>query len=91
VSAQERAGAWAAARHPVDVGQLVVGVALLVGLGAWALLTADVVSSDDVHWLLPLPWLLGGAAGLVAAVAGARRRVAGPGPGGAVGTGEVSP
>lgn len=71
--------AWAAARHPVDLGQLVVGVALLVGLGAWGLLTADVVSTDDVHWLLPLPWLVGGAAGLVAAVAGARRRAAGPG------------
>ena len=37
-------------------------------------LGGQVVDTDNVHWLLPLPWLLAGLAGLLAAVGGNRRR-----------------
>lgn len=62
--------------HPVNVTHLVFGVVFATFLGIWALVTADVVSNDDLRWLLPVPWLLAGAAGLVVATLGgpARRR-----------------
>lgn len=60
-------------RHPVNVAHLVMGLAFLGLAGAWALLQSDVVSGDDVRWLLPLPCLIAGAAGLAAvAVKGVR-------------------
>jgi hypothetical protein len=62
-------------RHPVNVGHLVMGIALLGLVAAWALIVGDVVEGGDVRWLLPAPWVLGGAAGLVAlAVTGSRGR-----------------
>lgn len=62
-------------RHPVNVGHLVMGVALLGLFAAWALIIGDVVEGEDVRWLLPTPWVLAGAAGLVAlAVSGHRGR-----------------
>ena len=62
-------------RHPVNVGHLVMGIALLGLVAVWALIVGDVVEGEDVRWLLPAPWVLGGAAGLVAlAVAGSRGR-----------------
>ena len=62
--------------HPVNVTHLVFGVVFATFLGIWALVTGDVVSNDDLRWLLPVPWLLAGAAGLVVATLGgpARRR-----------------
>ncbi|NYG55071.1 hypothetical protein [Nocardioides perillae] len=72
-------GPWAEGRHPVDVGQLVMGVAFLGLVGLWALIASDRVGGDDVRWLLPLPWLLAGGAGLAAvALAGRRRGRDGP-------------
>lgn len=65
---------WADGRHPVNVGQLVMGLAF-VGLAAiWAVLAADVLDGDTLRWLLPVPWLVAGAAGLLATTMGAARR-----------------
>ena len=62
-------------RHPVNVGHLVMGVALLGLVAIWALIVGDVVEGEDVRWLLPVPWVLAGAAGLIAlAVTGHRGR-----------------
>jgi hypothetical protein len=55
-----------AGRHPVNVGHLVMGIAFLGLVGVWALVQGDVVGDGDVRWLLPLPWVLAGLAGLLA-------------------------
>ena len=66
---------WEAGRHPVNIGQLVMGLAFLGLVAVWALFTTDAVDGGDVRWLLPVPFVLAGAAGLVAsAVSGAARR-----------------
>ena len=57
---------WAAGRHPVNVGHLVMAVALLGLVVIWALLESDVASASDLRWLLPVPWVAAGAVGLVA-------------------------
>ena len=55
-------------RHPVSIGHLVMGIAFL-GLAVVAgLVTGDVVDGDDVHFLMPLPWVLAGLGGLAALV-----------------------
>lgn len=60
--------------HPVNIGHLVMGVALLGLVGVWALWQGDVVSGDDLHWLMPVPWVAAGLVGLVAtAITGTRR------------------
>lgn len=70
-----RPGLWAAGRHPVHTGHLVMGLAFLGMVGIWALLAGGVADTEDLGWLSPLPWLLAGAGGLVAAtVSGAARR-----------------
>ena len=67
-----RIRAW---RHPVNVGHLVMGIAFLAIVGAWALIQNDVVTGEQIRWLLPVPWVLGGLGGLLAiALAGRRRR-----------------
>jgi hypothetical protein len=67
---ENRASGW----HPVSISHLVMSLAFLCLVGAWALVQTDVVTGDDVRWLLPIPWLVAGAAGLIAAaVSGARR------------------
>ncbi|HEY1135574.1 MAG TPA: hypothetical protein VGE77_13450 [Nocardioides sp.] len=58
----------AAGLHPVNVGHLVMGIAFLGLVGVWALLATETVDGPDTRWLLPLPWLLAGAAGLAATV-----------------------
>ena len=61
-------------RHPVNIGHLVMGLALLGLFAVWALVRGDVVAGDDIRWLLPVPWVLAGIAGLTAtAVTGSRR------------------
>ncbi|WP_134738282.1 hypothetical protein [Nocardioides sp. 503] len=63
-----------AGRHPVNIGHLVMGIAF-VGLAVvWSLIANDVVEGRDVRWLLPIPWVLAGAAGLVLAATTTRRR-----------------
>ena len=61
-------------RHPVNVGHLVMGIAFLGLVGVWALIQGDVVGGGDVRWLLPVPWVLAGLAGLLAiGVSGSKR------------------
>ncbi|WP_028642708.1 hypothetical protein [Nocardioides sp. URHA0020] len=61
-------------RHPVNVGHLVMGIAFLGLVGVWALVQGDVVGTGDVRWLLPVPWVLAGLAGLLAiGVSGSKR------------------
>ena len=44
-----------------------MGIAFLGLVGIWALIEGEVVAGDDIRWLLPVPWVLAGVAGLVAA------------------------
>ncbi|MCY7400105.1 MAG: hypothetical protein LH477_03950 [Nocardioides sp.] len=60
-------------RHPVNITQLVMGVAFAGLLLIWALVEGNVVESDEYRWLLPIPWLAAGAAGLVASVLPSRK------------------
>lgn len=61
-------------RHPVNVGHLVMGIAFLGLVGVWALIQSDIVGSSDVRWLLPVPWVLAGLAGLLAiGISGSKR------------------
>lgn len=55
-------------RHPVNITQLVMGVAFAGMVVVWALVVGDVVDRDSYRWLLPVPWIAAGAAGLVASV-----------------------
>jgi hypothetical protein len=43
-----------------------MGIAFLGLVGVWALIQGDVVGDGDVRWLLPVPWVLAGLAGLLA-------------------------
>ncbi|MBE7324896.1 hypothetical protein IEQ44_09530 [Nocardioides sp. Y6] len=60
--------------HPVNLTHLVMGIAF-AGLAAiWAAVTAGWLPLDDLRWVLPVPWLLAGSAGLLATTLGGRRR-----------------
>jgi hypothetical protein len=61
-------------RHPVSIGHLVMGLAFLGLVGVWGLVQADVVGGDDIRWLLPVPWVLAGLAGLLATTLSNRGR-----------------
>ena len=52
-------------RHPVNV-HLVMGVAFAGMVLVWALVVGDVVADRDIRWLMPIPWVAAGGAGLVA-------------------------
>src|SRR5690242_11616228 len=52
--------------HPINVGHLVLGIAFLGIVLVWILVQADAVTGRDIRWLLPLPWVLAGVAGLIA-------------------------
>ncbi len=54
--------------HSVNVGHLVMGIAFVGLVVVWALVRGDVVRLEDAGWILGLPWLAAGAAGLVATV-----------------------
>ncbi len=60
--------------HVVNVGHLVVGVALLGLVITWGLVVGGAVADDSIRWLLPVPWVSAGFAGLLAIVFAARRR-----------------
>ena len=59
--------------HPVNITQLVLGVAFAGMVLVWALVQGDVVADDELRWLMPIPWLAAGAAGLAATVWPSRR------------------
>lgn len=62
-------------RHPVNIGHLVMGLVFLTFVALWGLVQTDVVGGHDLRFLLPVPWVVGGAVGLVVAlVVGGRRR-----------------
>lgn len=65
-------------RHPVNVGHLVMGLAFLGLVAVWALVVSDAVQGAELRWLMPLPWIVAGAVGLLASVAGGRRRASQP-------------
>ncbi len=56
----------ASGRHPVNVGHLVMGIALLGLALIWALIEGGAASASDLRWLLPIPWVAAGAVGLAA-------------------------
>ena len=61
-------------RHPVNIAHLVMGVAFAGMVLVWALIAGDVVKNDEIRWLMPIPWVAAGGAGLVAMALTARRR-----------------
>jgi len=67
-------------RHPVNVGHLVMGLAFAGLVAVWALIQSDLVDDDDIRWLLPLPWVVAGAVGLLAAALGGRKHLERPAP-----------
>lgn len=67
-------GRFANGRHPVNIGHLVMGMAFLGLVAVWAIVQSDAIDDDHIRWLLPLPWVLAGGAGLVASVLAGRRQ-----------------
>lgn len=59
--------------HPVNVGHLVMGVALLGLTVVWVLTVTEAVAEEQLRWLMPVPWVLGGVTGLLAAPFSRRR------------------
>lgn len=59
--------------HPVNTGHLVMGVAFAGLTVVWALVASETVKITEAGWILSLPWLAAGAAGLVATVLRGRR------------------
>lgn len=57
---------YAAGVHPVNVLHLVMGVAFLGILVIWMLVESGAAGASDLRWLLPVPWVAAGIAGLVA-------------------------
>ena len=53
-------------RHPINIGHLVMGIAFAGIVLIWVLIKSDAVTGDDIRWLLPVPWVLAGVAGLLA-------------------------
>lgn len=68
---EQRQHPW---RHPVNIGHLVMGLAFLGLVAVWAVIVGTGVDDEDIRWLLPVPWVLAGGAGLVATALAARRR-----------------
>lgn len=54
--------------HRVNTGHLVMGVAFTGLLVVWALVVSDTVQVEQHGWVMGLPWLAAGAAGLIASV-----------------------
>ena len=60
-------------RHPVNIGHLVMVIAFLGLVVVWSLIEGDLVQGADVRWLMPVPWVFAGIAGLLATTLTARR------------------
>lgn len=61
-------------RHPVNIGHLVMGVAFIGLTLVWALVASDTVEGADIRWLMPIPWVAAGIAGVLATVLTNRSR-----------------
>ncbi len=61
-------------RHPLNTGHLVMGLAFAGLVAVWAVLQTETVELSEARWLLPLPWIVAGAVGLVAASLASRRK-----------------
>jgi hypothetical protein len=57
---------FATGLHPVNILHLVFGVAFLGMVMNWALVESGAVETSGLRWLLPIPWVAAGAAGLIA-------------------------
>lgn len=64
--------------HPVNTAHLVMGLVFLGLCGVWLAVQGGQVSTEDVRWLLPLPFLFAGGAGLVAFTVARLRRPSPP-------------
>ena len=60
----------------MNIGHLVMGIAFLGLVGVWAIIQSDLVDGADVRWLLPVPWVFAGIAGLLATTLTGGRRYA---------------
>jgi hypothetical protein len=60
-------------KHPVNILHLVMGVVFLGVVSIWALLEGEVATTEDLRWLIPLPWVVAGGAGLVVIMMSGRR------------------
>jgi hypothetical protein len=65
---------WAAGRHPINVLHLVFAVAFAGLVVNWALIESGTVGGHGLRWLLPIPWVAAGAAGLIATAPRLRSR-----------------
>ena len=63
-------------RHPVNIGNLVMGIAFLGLVVVWAIIQSDLVEGADVRWLLPVPWVFAGIAGLMATTLSGKKKYA---------------
>ncbi len=61
-------------RHPVNIGHLVMGTAFGGMVLVWAIVAGGAIPDDNIGWLMGVPWVGAGAAGLVAMAVSARRR-----------------
>ena len=61
-------------RHPVNIGHLVMGTAFAGMVIVWAIFAGGAIRDDNIGWLMGIPWVGAGAAGLVAMAVSARRR-----------------
>ncbi|WP_372734621.1 hypothetical protein [Nocardioides sp.] len=61
-------------RHPVNVAHLVMGLAFIGLAVTWSLIANDIVDDDSIRWLLPIPWVVAGLAGLFVLARGGARR-----------------
>jgi hypothetical protein len=66
IDTRQKPSALRRGTHPINVGQFVMGIAFLGIVLVWVLVEADAVTGDDIRWLLPVPWVLAGVAGLIA-------------------------
>ena len=61
-------------RHEIPTHLDVEDRAFLGLIGILALVQSDVVNNGDIRWLLPIPWVFAGVAGLLATTLTARNR-----------------
>lgn len=61
-------------RHPVNIGHLVMGIAFTGLALVWLLHQGDVTDNESLRWLMPVPWVLAGAVGLIATAITSQRR-----------------